>query len=755
MKTPNPNPESTPNFHDVNEQRKALRYVGKELGVMDMTLDDESEEKLKELNQQASEFKPVSISQGKNILREHEEISISHTKVDMDAVMKNFTEEESKTIDRYHGVATKLESLRENKLKALKKIHENPLNRDIIGTLVEKLNAGIDDEQSLYEKLKLENPDIFRALTFIGYKKDLSQEGHIIETPEVVDYIEKIEERVLSDKPIFIHGPTGTGKTSLAKRASKNITGKSPQMVFCNPNLRQSDVWGSKGIEPVKENPGAIRTVDIYGPLTRAMHEGCGVIFDEFNLLGDGEMAFLKGVLNAKVDDEINIPGNGKIKIQKGFHLIFSANLKSEKHQDRREIPNEMLREFAQNNIEIGYQSLEESYDIFMTRILDIDGSLELSDYDLEKTIPQLVRAIVDIQDAYAYKENGLKKLVMTQGDVDAITGAWKMESVNSDRSFLEFIDKRLQIMLTFKEYPEEDRVMASKLLVQRGFLNTLTEADLDLPKDTFKGLQNRDVLHVQEKIELSKKVVKHNILDIAKLDPFDKRKTRAEQEAQNLLGDDEFGLETPESHEQNEDKQTTTVRCLRENAKEWGWSQDQQQKVGKTLQNHSTPKSVWEGSDNQFTDTDPNKFGEASFTREKPLFNFEDTINYRVLTEKDIPSLQGIDFTTESNRLNAIRKFIDEIDKLNQESIKQTGKSKYYIPGLDYMDFLHKNEDKIPEYMKDGNYYFYPAASFRSHDGDLSVPCSCWSGSSLNRGGFYVGRGWGSSIRFLVLENI
>jgi hypothetical protein len=163
----------------------------------------------------------------------------------------------------------------------------------------------------------------------------------------------------------------------------------------------------------------------------------------------------------------------------------------------------------------------------------------------------------------------------------------------------------------------------------------------------------------------------------------------------------------------------------------------------------------LWEGPDNQFTDTDPNKFGEASFTREKPLFNFEDTINYRVLTEKDIPSLQGIDFTTESNRLNAIRKLIDEIDKLNQESIKQTGKSKYYIPGLDYMDFLHKNEDKVPEYLKDGNYYFYPAASFRDHDGDLSVPCSLWLGSSLNRDGGYVRSDWDSDNRFLVLENI
>lgn len=51
----------------------------------------------------------------------------------------------------------------------------------------------------------------------------------------------------------------------------------------------------------------------------------------------------------------VDILGDGKKQIQSGFHLIFSANLKSK----------------------------------------------ELSDYDLEQTIPNLVKDMIEIQTAY------------------------------------------------------------------------------------------------------------------------------------------------------------------------------------------------------------------------------------------------------------------------------------------------------------------------------------------------------------------
>jgi MoxR-like ATPase len=736
----------TPNFHDINQQRKATRYTQKEMKDLGLDINQETGDQLVELNIKANKFKPSTISEGKNILNNQEKESISHTSIDIDKVLETFNEKDVQEFINYELILSKIENLKAGKTKALKKIFENPLLKANIEPLLAGINAEQNKQKTIVENLRSSSFDVFRAIDFIEYKQDISKEGHIIETPEVENYISQIEERILSGKPIFIHGPTGTGKTSLAKRASKQITNNSPQMVYCNPNLRQSDVWGSKGIEPVKDNPGAIKTVDIYGPLTKSMIEGSGCIFDEFNLLGDGEMAFLKGILNAKVGDEVNIPGNGKIKIDQGFHLIFSANLKSDKHQDRREIPNEMLREFAQNNIEVNYQTIQESYDIFMTRLLDIDGTVEMSDYDMSVTIPQLVKAISEIQDTYAYKEDGLKKLVMTQGDVDAIVNTWKIESLHKkDQSFVEFIDKRLQIMLTFKEYPEEDRILASKILARKGFLRTLTEGDLGLKdKKVFAGITNKDGTILNTNIEQSKKVKKYTLLEIAKLDPFGVRVEKANLQARGLLEDGEEENQNQNTKEhKNKNIEVISLQALQNNADAWGYTQDQKDTIGTKMEVVNTTKDIWSKPDSELTDTDKSKFGEATVNSESAP-DFENI--KAVLTEKEL--FPNIDFTKETNRLNAIRKFIEEVEKLEKTSGK-----KYYIPGLDYMEYLHQNPAKIPQNIKDENYYHYAGASFRDRDGDLVVPCSDWRGSSLNRDGCYVSYSWDSNGRFLVLE--
>lgn len=199
--------------------------------------------------------------------------------------------------------------------------------------------------------------------------------------------------------------------------------------------------------------------------------------------------------------------------------------------------------------------------------------------------------------------------------------------------------------------------------------------------------------------------------------------------------------------------KEIVSLQCLKDYAKTWSWSQEQQDKIGQKLTTVFSAKDIWSAPDTELLDTDTSKFGEACITSEKPRFNFEDTDEYKVLTEKEL--FPNIDFTKESNILQATRRFIQEIDKLNQESIKTTGKAKYYIPGLDYMDFVHKNQDKILNYMKDGNLYYYSASSFRNLNGKLRVPCSDRDGSSFYRRGVYVGYDWRSSNRFLVLEII
>jgi hypothetical protein len=224
-------------------------------------------------------------------------------------------------------------------------------------------------------------------------------------------------------------------------------------MVYCNPQTRESSVWGKTGLRPAKGEAGAhgaIETVDIYGPLAKAMSEGRAVIFDEFTALPKEQQVFIKGIFNAKPGDEVNVVGNGRTEIMPGFQMIFTANLKSEKNVERQELPPEIAREFEQNNLKINYLPRHEAFDVVLARLMQKDGSVNMSWLDINETIPNFLDAMIEIQTAYigtlnldtarlvggmdaSGKTPGLKKLVLTQGTVEAILEAWQIRSAEKE----------------------------------------------------------------------------------------------------------------------------------------------------------------------------------------------------------------------------------------------------------------------------------------------------------------------------------
>ena len=234
------------------------------------------------------------------------------------------------------------------------------------------------------------------------------------------------------------------------------------------------------------------------------MIEGKVVIFDEFTALPQEQQVFIKGIFNAKPGDEVNIVGNGQIKMKAGFQMIFTANLKSEKNKERQELPPEIAREFEQNNIKINYLPEAESYEVMLARLMDKDGSVTVSWHDLSQTLPQFFSAMAEIQMAYTGALSvdvarvtgnlnisggipNLKKLVLTQGTVEAIFEAWQIQRQEDDhKSFTAFLDQRLKTALTFEEYPLTDRILTAQILASKGLLRTVTPAELNLPADVF-----------------------------------------------------------------------------------------------------------------------------------------------------------------------------------------------------------------------------------------------------------------------------
>ncbi len=428
-----------------------------------------------------------------------------------------------------------------------------------IEPVLETVNEEIEEnEKTLAEA----DPIVLRQAELVEYKENLAQSGHICIIPSVEKDLEAIGDRMLTGKPMFLHGPTGTGKTSLARFAATHFTGETPEMVFCNPQTKESNVWGKTGIRPAKG--GAIETVEIYGPLAVAMTEGKAVIFDEFTALPKEQMVFVKGIFNAKVGDKINITGNGIVEIQPGFQMIFTANLKSEKNPERQDLPPEIAREFEQNNLKVRYTPRDEAYDIMLSRLMNRDGSLDMSFHDLNTTLPNLCKVMADIQESYTNETNkdvakragamdasgkvySLKKFVMTQGSVEAILSSWLVEKQTKkvERSFSEFLDERFKTALTFEEYPKEDRVLVAKILASRGFLTTLSAEDLGLPADIFtlntiKAMRGEDAI---EELRQESGDVKHLAFrEVAELDPFEKRADLIRKQAEDLLGDEEKG---------------------------------------------------------------------------------------------------------------------------------------------------------------------------------------------------------------------
>jgi len=567
--TPNQIPENglrnKPNFHEISEKRKELRKAIGELGDKGVIFNKHYKKPLEEANIQASEFRVADfggLKKAKEALKkqkaEHEtEVLEDGADIDYEAILK-----ETPEFREVQKVMKNIVDLKDFRMRRMFEIL-NPRtslsaqkrNEAVLKTIKEEIGVG-------EEELEQANPLVLRQVELVEYKENLARSGHICITPSVEKYLKMIGDRMLTGKPMFLHGPTGTGKTSLARFSATHFTGKDPEMIFCNPQTKESNVWGKTGIKPAKD--GAIETVEIYGPLAKAMAEGKTVIFDEFTALPKEQMVFIKGVFNAKVGDRINIVGNGIVEIKSGFQMIFTANLKSEKNPERQDLPPEIAREFEQNNLEVKYTPEDEAYDIMLSRLLNRDGSLDMSFYDLNTTLPNLCKVMAEIQESYTNETDkevarragamdasgkvySLKKFVMTQGSVEAILSAYLIEKQTGklDRSFSEFLDERFKTALTFKEYPKEDRILVAKILASKGFLLTLTAKDLDLPEDIFK-LNTIKAMRGDEAVEELRKesgAVKHLTLkEIAELDPFHKRAELLKGKAEALLSGETNG---------------------------------------------------------------------------------------------------------------------------------------------------------------------------------------------------------------------
>ena len=741
--TPNPIPEDI-NFHEVARERAGLRKIKRETPE---AFQDQIEIALEEAHEKAKLFKA---ERGKDKTKAKERLKADKEKAESSLWLdRTKIDKEIPEFPEIDALSTKLEDTVNFKMTLLHRKKNDPYAKtlDSILTTVGKEKSSLEEA---FEEKKRENPLAVRAHKLVSYKEDLHKEGHIAKTPSVEKQLEEIAVRLLTGKPIFLHGPTGTGKTSLALYAAKYFTGRSAETVSCNPQTKVGNILSRRSIVLEKGQP---ITVDIYGPLARAMSQGKVIIFDEFNSLESDQMDFLKLAMLKKIGDEFDIEGNGRVTLKPGFQIIFTANLRSPKHPEKKPIPQQMARQFEQNNLKINYTSKEESYDIILSRLMNQDGSVDMSIHDLDVTLPKLCEAMAEIQMGYtdelsqdtaiqtgtldaSGKKQSLEALVMTQGSIEDILERWLVEKsrVKGKLSFTEFIDKRLQTTLTFDYYPLKDRVLAAKILASKGFLRTLSEKELGLPAKTldFDKAGRTDAKGLEELRAKSGKEVRNTLTEISKLDPFETRGKKIKDVASGLLGEDanDKEKEVPESPESID---TPLTQFLLDTYKGWGVKQDKLDTIKwKDIISHpaSTDYSA------KMNETDPTKYGEFLVNPDTININWDSIAKNQIKVIELPASMNG--------------KKLSEV----AEYIKSEYGDEYKIPGLEYYKYICENPDKAPDSLKDGNYHFFFGSLFRDSAGYWNVLCARGGSSGFGRDGRWLGGGWSGDDRVVLLEN-
>jgi MoxR-like ATPase len=553
------------NFAILGEDRKELRKALMKAGVLK---DDVSQikkeiykEGIGEIDEKVSDFnikKIGGISKAKALIRGQREQSAKSGFLDEEAII----EELGQNYFKIDNLSKKAEEFKKAISRESQQILFGGDTHKISKRILDKLEKEKTEIEKEFIVLSTRYPKIARAHELIEYKKGLHMESGIAMTPSVKKYIEFIEKKMITGRPIFLHGPTGTGKTSIGKLVAETLTGKRAEVVFCNEQTRESDIWGKMGIE---NDSGTPVTKFVYGKQSRAIQEGKPIIYDEFNRLTKDQQSMIKGLFSYRPGKMVPITGNKELRMAHGHQIICTANLKSEKHSDRQDLPDEIKREFKQNHLEINYSPVSESYDIMLSRLMNADGSIDLSWHDINVTLPKLAEAMVSIQEAYAGElsdeeaksigalsasnvKSQLKSFVMTQGSVSDILSQWGMEK-ESGKTFAEFIDDRLVAELTFgsDEESREDHILAAKIFALKGFLKTVTPEELGLPKDIFNGVKIKAERGEKSKAvelkEKSAKVVHITLSELAELDPFNVR----EKDINPL---DEFSLGSEEGAE-------------------------------------------------------------------------------------------------------------------------------------------------------------------------------------------------------------
>jgi len=381
-------------------------------------------------------------------------------------------------------------------------------------TLLELADLGTRTKvaERAMRRMESEDPDLSARLSFErlkSYREQLKKDGFIW-TPSREKLFDKILEHLVivnQNRPLLLYGETGTGKTRLARAVSQRLTSRAPYEVGEEAKTDIRPLLGLRGID--KE--GSYIT---YGQLGQAVtgkktsrdtKAGAGGIFymDEMNgYPPEGLRSLIKQLSGRRAGEEISFAawaGNSE-KLAPEFGFVGSANLPSEKHPDRSELPVEVARELGSLEVDYPPQSAKdpELYEMMLAALMDqndrirvareelppqwkevVDAGTNTKHFEIDDnpkaggTLWRFAEFVAAIQKSYKGEENALtatlrdasylRHSVLDPGLVLSWLQEYRKSAMRSHETLKGFLAAKITEWGAQKIYPEEDRNLIKK----------------------------------------------------------------------------------------------------------------------------------------------------------------------------------------------------------------------------------------------------------------------------------------------------
>ncbi|MEK7506462.1 MAG: AAA family ATPase, partial [Patescibacteria group bacterium] len=406
------------------------------------------------------------------------------------------------------------DGLEERRLELYSDIFSHPEKESDELTLLElaDLAARVRASERSMQRMEREDPELSARLSFerlCTYREQLKKDGFIW-MPSREKLFDKILEHLVivnQNRPMLLYGETGTGKTRLARAISQRLTKRAPYEVG---EEAKTDIRPLLGLRAIDKDG----SYTIYGPLGQAITgkktsrdkaAGPGGIFymDEMNgYPPDALRSLIKQISGRRAGEEISFAAWGGIveKVAPGFGLVGSANLPSEKHPDRAELPVEVARELGSLEVDYPPQSAEnpELYKMMLAALMDqndrirvpkdelppkwkevVDAKTNTKHYEVDTdpkaggTLWRFAQFVAAIQKSYKGEENVLtdtlrdasylRHAVLDPGLIISWLQEYRKSAMRSHESLKGFLATKIAEWGAQKIYPEEDRNLVKK----------------------------------------------------------------------------------------------------------------------------------------------------------------------------------------------------------------------------------------------------------------------------------------------------